>query len=86
MAATAAAGLSSAAAGDPQGNLGTQAQPLQGAYLMELEGPIVDAGDVVTSMLQHQAAEENESINPGSNTLVFRYSDLLQGQSTEDSG
>jgi len=60
-------------AADPQGGLGTSANPLQAAYLDELRGPITEFDTPITQLVDHRVEEESASISPADETLVFRY-------------
>lgn len=69
----AAAGVAQTTAALPQGQIGTANDPLLTAYLSEIRGPIVEQGDSISQLVETVAVEEGASINPDTETLVFRY-------------
>ena len=58
---------------DAQGSLGQSGSPLAAAFLASIDGPIVDAGDAVTELVNIRVAEDDEEIEVDDDTLVIRY-------------
>ena len=63
----------SAVSASAQGSLGQSGSPLAAAFLASIDGPIVDAGEEVTELVNIRVAEDDEEIEVDDDTLVIRY-------------
>lgn len=61
-----------AASAEPSGALGAPGEPLEAAYIQQLDGPIVAVGGEVSELVNVIVAEEEESVDPDDDTLVVR--------------
>jgi|APHM01.1.fsa_nt_gi hypothetical protein len=73
MGAVGALGTAEAVSANPQGELGNSADPLAGAFVEQLAGPISDTGNPITQLVNVRLEEAGTSVNPDPNTLVIFY-------------
>jgi len=71
--ATAAATVTQSTTAAGTGGLGEAGDPLAGAFLEELDGPVSDTGDPIDQLVNVRLAETGTTVNADPNTLVIRY-------------